>query len=147
MRHDSPTQKESIRMKRLLGFLLLLLPLCGFAAQPHTNIDNAQFKVLQAQGVPIYDIRRPEEWRQTGVVEGSRLLTFVDGSGTPLPDFMPRFAAAVGKNDPVILICRVGNRTEALARILVEKFGYTQVYNVRQGIAHWIGEANPVSKN
>ena len=134
-------------MKQLLGFLLLLLPLCGFAAQPHTNIDNAQLKALVAQGVPVYDIRRPEEWRQTGVVEGSRLLTFVDSSGTPLPDFMPRFAAAVGKNDPVILICRVGNRTEALARILVEKFGYTQVYNVRQGITHWIVEANPVTKN
>ena len=24
------------------------------------------------------DIRRPEEWRETGVVEGSQLLTFVD---------------------------------------------------------------------
>jgi diacylglycerol kinase len=34
-------------------------------------------KALLAQGVQIYDIRRPEEWRSTGVVEGSRKLTFV----------------------------------------------------------------------
>ena len=147
MRPPPANPKRIHPLKHLFGFLLLLLPLCGFAAQPHTNIDNAQLKELLAQGVPLYDIRRPEEWRQTGVVEGSRLLTFVDSSGTPLPDFMPRFAAAVGKNDPVILICRVGNRTEALARILVEKFGYTQVYNVRQGITHWIVEGNPVAKN
>ena len=147
MRPPPANPKRIHPLKHLFGFLLLLLPLCGFAAQPHTNIDNAQLKELRAQGVQLYDIRRPEEWRQTGVVEGSRLLTFVDGSGTPLPDFMPRFAAAVGKNDPVILICRVGNRTEALARILVEKFGYTQVYNVRQGITHWIVEGNPVAKN
>ena len=147
MRPPPANPKRIHPLKHLFGFLLLLLPLCGFAAQPHTNIDNAQLKELRTQGVQLYDIRRPEEWRQTGVVEGSRLLTFVDGSGTPLPDFMPRFAAAVGKNDPVILICRVGNRTEALARILVEKFGYTQVYNVRQGITHWIVEGNPVAKN
>ncbi|MDP2030430.1 MAG: hypothetical protein Q8K12_12395 [Thiobacillus sp.] len=43
----------------------------------------------------------------------------------------PRFTAEVGKDDPVILICRTGNRTDKQARVLMEEQGYTQVYNVR----------------
>ena len=29
----------------------------------------------------------------------------------------------------------------------MEKPGYTQVYNVRRGIARWIGESKPVIRN
>lgn len=134
-------------IKRLSGILLLAFILGGCAAPPYTNLDNDRLKALLAQGVPVYDIRRPEEWRQTGVVAGSRLLTFVDARGRPLPDFLPRFSAEVDKNDPVILICRTGNRTDTLARHLVERMGYTQVYNVRHGITRWIGAANPVVRN
>ena len=134
---------------RLFGFgiVLLALGLGGCAEPPYTNLDNAELKALQAQGVPIYDIRRPDEWRQTGVVAGSRTLTFVDGGGRPNPEFVPRFAAEVGKNDPVVLICRTGNRTDTLARHLVEDLGYTKVYNVRHGITGWIGEGLPVARN
>jgi len=132
---------------RLFGALLFTLALGACAEPPYTNVNNAQLQALLAQGVPIYDIRRPEEWRSTGVVEGSRKLTFVDAGGRLQPDFVPRFTAEVGKDAPVILICRTGSRTEALARELVEKMGYTQVYNVRHGITRWIGENNPVVKN
>ncbi len=132
----------------LSGLLLAALTsLGGCAEPPYTNIDNARLKTLLAEGVPIYDVRRPEEWRQTGVVEGSRKLTFVDAGGRLQPDFLPSFTAEVDKNTPVIVICRTGNRTDALARLLMEKQGYTQVYNVRRGITNWIGEGLPVVKN
>jgi rhodanese-related sulfurtransferase len=134
-------------LPRLLGVVLLAVALGGCAEPPYSNADNDQLKALLAQGVPIYDIRRPEEWRETGVVEGSRKLTFVDAGGRPNPEFLPRFNAEVGKNDPVILICRTGNRTDKLARELMEEQGYTQVYNVRHGITGWIAGNNPVVKN
>lgn len=132
---------------RLPGALLLLLVFGACAAPPYTNVDNDGLKTLLAQGVPVYDIRRPEEWQSTGVVEGSRKLTYIDVKGRPNPEFLTRFTAEVGKGDPVVLICRTGNRTDALARELVEKMGYTQVYNVRDGITRWIGDNNPVVKN
>ena len=133
-------------MMRLLGVLLLALALGACAKPPYTNVDNVELKTLIAQGVPVYDVRRAEEWRATGVVEGSHMLTYVDKSGHQNPQFQPRFTAEVGKNDPVILICRTGNRTDKLARELMEKKGYTRVYNVRDGIVGWIGEKNPVVK-
>ncbi|MHB1083217.1 MAG: rhodanese-like domain-containing protein [Thiobacillus sp.] len=108
-------------LPRLFGVLLLALTLGGCGEPPYTNVDNAGLKALLAQGVPLYDIRRPEEWRQAGVVAGSRTLTYVDASGRANPELLPRFAAEVGKNDPVVLICRTGNRTDVLARELMER--------------------------
>jgi len=72
-------------------------------------------------------------------------LTFVDAQGRLNPEFLPRFSAEVDKNAPVVLICRTGNRTDKLARELMS-LGYTRVYNVRDGITHWIGENHPVVK-
>ena len=130
-------------MKYLLALIALSALLGGCSEPPYTNIDNAQLKSLAAQGVPVFDIRRPEEWRQTGVLAGSHKLTFVDAGGRPNPEFLPRFSAEVDKNDPVVLICRTGNRTNALARELAG-MGYTRIYNVRDGITRWISDHNPV---
>jgi rhodanese-related sulfurtransferase len=132
---------------RQLLSLLLLAPLYAFAGSSYTNIDNQELKALQAKGIPVYDIRRAEEWQQTGVVEGSKRLTFVDEKGKLMPDFVDKFTKTVGKNDPVILICRTGNRTEVLSKALVQELSYTKVYNVKNGITRWIGEGLPVIKN
>ncbi len=134
-------------MKRLSLFLLPalsgLLLLGGCGQPPYTNVDNAGLKSLLEQGVALYDVRRPEEWRQTGVVEGSRLLTYVDAAGRPNPQLPARLAEEVAKDAPIVLICRTGNRTDSLARELAAQ-GYTRIYNVRDGITSWIGERNPV---
>ena len=130
---------------RLSGLLLLVIALSGCAEPPYSNLDNEQLETLLGQGVPIYDIRRAEEWHQTGVIEGSRLQTFVDGRGRVLPDFLAHLSRTVDKDDPVILICRTGNRTSTLARHLIKQMGYTQVYNVRNGITRWISDGRPVT--
>lgn len=132
---------------RSLLLLIVLLPLSACSEPPYTNIDNQQLKTLQAQGVPVYDIRRTDEWAQTGVVEGSKRLTFVDDKGRVNPEFVEKFTTAVNKNDPVILICRTGNRTDTLSRALVEQLGYTKIYNVKNGITRWISEGLPVVRN
>jgi rhodanese-related sulfurtransferase len=131
---------------RLFAIAFFVLTLGACAEPPYTNVDSGQLKTLLAEGVPLYDIRRPEEWRETGVVEGSRKLTFVDASGQLNPEFLSRFTAEVDKNSPVVLICRSGNRTDTLARHLMEKLGYTRVYNVRHGIANWLSEGNSVAR-
>ncbi len=131
---------------RFLGLTFLLVLLTGCSEPPYTNLNNEEFAAMLRQGVPVFDVRRPEEWRQTGVVENSRLLTFVDAGGRVKPGFFERFTSQVGKHDPVILICRTGNRTATLARYLVEEMGYTQVYNVRHGITSWIRNKYPVSR-
>ena len=45
------------------------------------QIDSAELQRLRAEGVSVIDVRRPEEWSKTGVIEGSHLLTFFDAEG------------------------------------------------------------------
>lgn len=142
---SSPRRRKNHHF-HILGIFLSVTLLSGCAEPPYGNLDNEQLKAMLEKNVPIYDIRRPEEWRQTGVVEGSQLLTFVDAGGRLMPDFLPSFTSVVGKGDPVILICRTGNRTSTLARHLVEQMGYTNVFNVRDGIVQWIRDERPVTR-
>ena len=132
---------------RVIRYLLVLVALLVAGCSGdlgYTNIDNDELQQLLAKGTPLYDIRRVEEWRETGIVSSSRRLTFFDAQGRVNPKFLPEFTKRIGKDDPVILICRTGNRTSALAKYLVQELGYTKVYNVARGITGWIGDKREV---
>jgi rhodanese-related sulfurtransferase len=120
--------------------------LLAVAAPTFNNIDNAELKELQAKGVKLIDVRHPEEWQETGVVEGSILIESFKKSGRLRREFIEELAKTVKKDEPVILICRTGNRTAMLAEGLSDRFGYTNIYNVTNGIVKWIKEGNPVVK-
>ena len=98
------------------------------------------------QGVLLVDIRREEEWQQTGIVEGSKTITFFDKMGNINKHFVPQFTAIAKPDQPVMLICRTGNRTQAVSRALVEQLGYKNVMNVTTGIVGWIAEKRSVDK-
>ncbi len=132
-------------MKKMLFFLLLLTALPVSATV--TNIDNAALEQLIAEGVPVIDIRRAEEWQQTGVVKGSHLITFFDKKGHyDVAAWLNKLAPIAGKDQPFILICRTGNRTGTVSNFLDRKLGYTKVYNVQKGITDWIAKGKPVVK-
>lgn len=122
------------------------IELLGVTPPKFKSLDNTQLRDKLAAGVTIIDIRRPEEWQQTGVVEGSHLLTFFDKRGRVNPGFMSEFEKLVQPEQEVILICRTGNRTGVLSKFLSEKAGYNGIHNVTNGIAAWIKDGNPVKK-
>ncbi|MBF0358050.1 MAG: rhodanese-like domain-containing protein [Magnetococcales bacterium] len=134
-------------LPRIVALFILLFTLSGCSEPPYTNINNVKLKALIAEGVPLYDIRRPEEWQQTGIVKGSRLLTFIDKKGRPNSNFLPIFQSEIKKEMPVIIICRSGNRSAVLSSHLMEKMGYTTVYNLESGINRWIKDKNPVQRH
>lgn len=111
----------------------------------YSNIDNAKLQELIKQGVTLVDIRRKEEWQQTGVVEGSKTITFFDHTGRINPNFVPEFTAIAKPDQPVVLICRTGNRTQAASQAIAQQLGYKDVYNVTHGITGWISEKRPVA--
>ncbi len=112
----------------------------------YSNIDNAKLKELVAQGVVLVDIRRQEEWQQTGIIKGSKTITFFDKTGRINPNFVPEFTALVKQDQPVALICRTGNRTQAASQAVAQQLGYKSVMNVTHGITGWIAEKRPVEK-
>lgn len=119
--------------------------LLGVAKPNFGTLDNSQLKDRLTAGAVLVDIRRPEEWKETGVIDGAHLITFFDDKGNVNPGFMDELAAIAGKDDRIVLVCRTGNRTEVLARFLTERAGYSRVDSVGQGIVGWIGDSNIVA--
>ncbi len=110
------------------------------------EVDNAQLARLLAAGVPIIDIRTEGEWRESGVVPGSKLLTFFDERGrSDPPAWLQKVQEVAKPRQPVILICRSGNRTRAASQFLSEQAGYQTVYHVQGGIRAWEKEGRPLA--
>jgi rhodanese-related sulfurtransferase len=125
---------------------LAALCLCSLTARADiVNIDNAELSRLAAEGVPIIDIRTEAEWKSTGVIAGSKLITFFDASGNANPQWLEQAKSVARADQPVILICRSGNRTKAATRFLGEQAGYTKVYNVSHGLNGWISAGRPLT--
>ena len=126
--------------------LVFEIELLGFAGPLFQNIGNAVLKRLLSEGTRIVDIRTPPEWKETGVIEGSKLLTAFDQQGRFNKNFPAALAAFAGRDEDIILICRTGNRTSKIANALAKQAGYTGIINVKDGIKRWIDEGNPVVK-
>ncbi len=107
---------------------------------PFSGLDNEGLAEKIEEGATIVDIRRPDEWAETGVIEGSHRITAFDENGDLHPEFGQRFTDLVDPDEEVVLICRVGNRTSALARALADGLGYDNLYNVTDGIMEWLAE-------
>lgn len=109
------------------------------------DIDNAELQRLLKAGTPVIDIRTQPEWEETGIVAGSKLLTFFDERGRADPAAWLNKAQQVAKpNEPLIVICRSGNRTKAVSQFLSQQAGYARVYNVKSGINGWLGNGGAV---
>ena len=112
------------------------------------NINTKELQTIINDGeVIVIDIRRKDEWIETGFIEGSKTLTLYNESGSQNPDFMKSFSKLVPTKDtPFALICRTGSRTGVATEALNKRLGYTNVYNVKGGITSWIASGLPVAK-
>ncbi len=112
------------------------------------DITPSQLKKLQSEGAVLVDIRTPGEWRQTGVVPGSKLLTFFDEYGNyDVERFMEEFQKLVPtKETPFVLICRTGSRTATVGNFLANQMGYTNAHHLSGGVYAWSAEGNDFEK-
>lgn len=126
--------------------LALCLGLASLLAHAEVvDIDNAEFQRLMKSGVPVVDIRTQPEWQETGIVGGSRLLTFFDGKGHyDAAAWLEKLKLVAQANQPVIILCRSGNRSKTVSQFLSQQAGYSQVYNVKSGIKGWLGNGGSV---
>lgn len=131
-------------MRSLFLAACLLLTALGVRAEV-VDIDTAELARLLAAKVPLIDVRTASEWQESGVVPDSHLLTFFDERGGANPQAWLEKARSVSSPaEPVILICRSGNRSQAVSRFLSQQAGYAKVYNVKAGIRAWISEKRPL---
>jgi rhodanese-related sulfurtransferase len=120
----------------------------ALAQQTPLNITPAEaHKMATDKKAVLVDIRRPDEWRETGTGEHAVLIDMED------PLFITKLNAAMGgdRTRPVALICRTANRTRVVQQALMQQ-GYTRVINVEGGMVGnaadkgWIAQGLPVKR-
>ena len=134
-------------MKTLAFKIILIINVfvASFAFSDVIEIGNIELKSLLQKKIPLIDIRRKDEWKSTGIVENSILMTFFDKNGKAnTNEWLKELNKIANKNDPVILICRTGRRTGIISKFLSEKVGYRLIYDVTDGITDWIKKGNTV---
>ena len=99
------------------------------------NIDSKQLAAAPG-GVVLVDIRQPNEWRETGVIAGSHLLTF---SGYNIDDWLAELEKLATPQDDLVLVCRSGRRTGILLEFLHERTDYRRSRHLTDGILGWLG--------
>jgi rhodanese-related sulfurtransferase len=110
------------------------------------NLTDDQLTEMAAAGVPLIDIRRRQEWEETGVIEGSRLLTFFDDwYKYDLDAWLIEFDKVADRAEPFILICRRGIRTDKLGRYLDGRPDFRHVCHLQHGISGWLKAGRKVS--
>lgn len=147
---------QTIGFKRALllawGLVLVVTLLASGAARAaseDTVSADVAFAELQAGDIVLVDIRRPEEWRQTGVAQGAKRINMLHPKG--LQGFAQELYAAVDQDlsAPIVLICRTGNRTSRLQPIL-KQAGFTNIRHVPEGMVGsragpgWIKRGLPI---
>jgi rhodanese-related sulfurtransferase len=119
--------------QRTLLAATLCLAAAGTQAQAKDISALEANAELQAGKVTLIDIRRPDEWRQTGIAKGARRVNMIQPGGAQ--GFLDALLKETGgrKDAPIALICRTGNRTTQLQKFL-EMQGFTNVANVKEGM-------------
>ena len=126
---------------KLLSICLLLSTSLVFAEVQ--EVGNDEIIALMNNDVSIIDIRRADEWRNTGVIKQSSLITFFDKQGNHnTEEWMSQLKKIVNQDDPVIIICRSGKRSGIVSKFLDEQANYTNVYNASGGMVSWVNSKN-----
>jgi rhodanese-related sulfurtransferase len=129
-------------MIRLLSSFLLLLSLPAWAGTLR-GVNPDELLDLQQKGALVVDVRTPEEWKSTGVIPGSAKLTFFDKNGAYDKDaWLKQLKGQVKSADqPIVLVCRSGNRSGTVGKELAQEPGFGQVYHLEKGIRQWSAES------
>lgn len=110
------------------------------------KFNNDSLEKLIERGVPIIDIRRPEELADVGTIKGSYNIPAFSKNQGFITTFFPQLKKIVKKTDEFILICSNGRRAIYLGEIMSERKGYTNLYAVQKGIDKWIEHGGKVVK-
>ena len=121
-----------------IELLEVAMPITLRELSPNDFID------AQENGGIVIDIRREEEWKETGILQGSNMITAFTKDGNIHPDFPKKFFDLINDIDvPILLYCRTGNRTGILGQALIDQVGQTNVSHLSEGIVGWKKQGLP----
>jgi rhodanese-related sulfurtransferase len=93
----------------------------------------AEAAELMKTGVKLVDVRTKPELQYVGRIPGSLAVEWQTyPGGRQNPEFIGELAASVGKDEPVMFLCRSGARSHGAAEAAM-RAGWKETYNVLEG--------------
>jgi len=120
----------------MLKNILLVLLFGNVLFADFTTIDTNAVQNEIKNGTVIIDIRREDEWKKYGTIQGSHKLTFFDNKGQyDINQWMEQFIKIVKtKEQKFVLVCAHANRTKVIGKFLDTQLSYKNVYELKGGI-------------
>lgn len=128
----------------LLAFLLSRSTLAGELGQ----LTPEQLVDMQKNGnALVVDIRTAAEWQSSGVIADSLKLQSFDANGKfDQENWLNELKKAQATPDqPIILVCRSGNRSTKVGELLTKQMGFNNVYHLNKGISGWAQSGQPLT--
>ena len=119
-------------------FFSILITSVKLNANSLINLDSSDvYEKIHKEAILI-DIRREEEWIETGVIEESILITAFDKRGYLKPNFIKDIENILRNNENIIFMCRSGNRSKLLIDYLSNITNYENISHSKYGILGWL---------
>jgi rhodanese-related sulfurtransferase len=96
-------------------------------------VTPAEAHELMKAGARFVDVRTRPELQYVGKVPDALAIEWQTWPGSkPNPQFLAELAKYVGKDEPVLFLCRSGARSHSAAEAAARE-GWTQAYNILEG--------------
>lgn len=132
---------------RLIGLAAGSLLFSNVALSDLSHIGAQQLATLleQDRELILIDLRREDEWRETGVIQGSSLNTFFDQQGRyNTRQWLSRVMEQASPDTPLVLICQHGVRSRMVSGWLEKNDLFDEIYNLKDGIVGWRKAGRPL---
>ena len=130
---------------RILLFLFIIS--IKFVNADVINIDNRELKKLIEKDINIIDVRTHNEWKSTGIIKGSILISLLDKKNKFIfKNWYEDFNKKISKNESVIFVCALGVRSKFISNLINKKKPDLKIYNLKKGIKNWIRSGNKISR-
>ena len=119
--------------------LVLFVLFTKFVNAEVINIDNRELSNLIEKKIKIIDVRTQKEWKSTGIIKGSFLISLLNKNKKFIfEEWYETFKNKFGRNKSIIFICASGVRSNYISHLVKKKDPDLIVYNLRKGINKWI---------
>lgn len=135
-------------MKLLLFFFGYLFGFCAYATELGVITSDQLEKFQSTENALVIDIRTQQEWNQTGTIPSSSKIEYFDSEGNyNTKAWLAKLEQLKKSTDqPIILVCRSGHRSEMVGQQLTKQLGMNNVYHLKGGILSWINSGKELDK-
>ena len=111
------------------------------------DINNRELSNLIEKEIKIIDVRTQNEWRSTGIIRGSVLISLLDKNNKFIfENWYRAFNKKLNKDKSIIFICAAGVRSNYISHLVKRRKPDLKIYNLKKGINNWIRSGKKISR-